>query len=193
MNSKIDARSKICPIPVVMAKKEVDHGVENFIVIADNQIAVENLKRFGTSCGYQTTVNKIGLDFEVAFIKSADICESAPLPDNPSWAVFVGKQGVGDGDPELGLTLFQMFFYTLAQDSNIPKFILFMNEGVKGAVDNDQVIEHLTVLKEKGAEILVCGTCLNYYERSDKLQVGTISNMYDIVDAMRTVDKIIYL
>jgi selenium metabolism protein YedF len=86
-----------------------------------------------------------------------------------------------------------MFFYTLTQDENIPSYILFMNDGVKATTNNDQVIEQLITLSEMGAVILVCGTCLNYYNITDKLKVGTVSNMYDIVNAMKAVDKVITL
>ena len=192
MNYQIDARKKTCPIPVVMAKKEVDNGKENFSVIVDNQTAVENLKRFGSNSGYETTVKEAGADFEVNFIRFQGSCDSLmPFPGNKDWAVFIGKERIGEGDLELGTSLLKMFLYTLAQDANTPKYILFINTGVKIPVENEQIIEHLKVLQEKGTEILVCGTCLNFYEISEKLQVGTISNMYDIVDAMKLVDKVI--
>jgi len=191
MSYQINARGKICPIPVVLAKKEVDTGIDNFTIIVDNQTAVENLKRFGTSSGYNTIVNQIGVDYEIEFIKSQDSCYSMTLQDNKSWAVFVGKEIIGEGDQELGSTLLKMFFYTVLQDENIPQYILFINTGVKIPVENEQIVEHLKDLNEKGTEILVCGTCLNFYEIADKLQVGTISNMYDIVGAMKAVNKVI--
>lgn len=191
MSYQIDARGKSCPVPVLMAKKEVDNGREDFSVIVDNQTSVENLKRFGSNSGYETAVNEKGSEFEISFVKSQNICDSAQTPENGTWAVFIGKERIGEGDPELGESLMKMFFYTLTQDNNIPRCILFMNSGVKIPVENEQAVEHLKALNEKGTEILICGTCLNYYEIADKLQVGTISNMYDIVDAMRTVNKVI--
>jgi sulfur relay (sulfurtransferase) complex TusBCD TusD component (DsrE family) len=68
-----------------------------------------------------------------------------------------------------------------------------MNDGVKVPTKNDQAIEHLKTLQEKGAEILVCGTCLNFYNLAGDLAVGVVSNMYDISGAMQTVDKVITL
>jgi selenium metabolism protein YedF len=193
MNYQIDARGKACPTPVIMAKKESDSGREQFSVLVDNQTAVENLKRFGSANGYETAVSDKGADFEIEFVKSQSLCEAAALQSNKSWAVFVSREGIGEGDPELGATLLKMFFYTLAQDRNIPQYILFMNNGVKVPANNEQVVEHLQTLKESGAEILVCGTCLNFYGLADQLKVGLVSNMYDIAGAMSTVDKVITL
>ena len=35
-----------------------------------------------------------------------------------------------------------------------------------------------------GVEVLVCGTCLDYFGLKDKVAVGTVSNMYEILDSM---------
>jgi len=87
----------------------------------------------------------------------------------------------------------KMFFFTLTQNSDVPSYVLFMNEGVKVPVGSQQAIEHLKVLAERGTKVLVCGTCLNFYGLSDSLKVGIVSNMYDIAEAMLNVDKVITL
>ncbi len=51
--------------------------------------------------------------------------------------------------------------------------------------------EHLKVLEAKGVKLIVCGTCLNFYGLTDKLQCGTIGNMYDIVETMTEPGKVI--
>lgn len=193
----IDARGKACPIPVILSKKEVDSGNRNFSILVDNDTAVENLKRFGNSNGLELTVSGVAPNFEVVFRDGEEaVCENGcELMEEPykSWAVFIGKEGIGEGDLELGASLLKMFFYTLAQDQDIPTYILFMNEGAKVPVTNDQVVEQLSALKKLGSEILVCGTCLDYYGIKEELQIGTVSNMYDIASAMKAVDKVITL
>lgn len=191
MNHQVDAREKACPIPVVMAKNEVDSGRKIFSVLVDNHTAVENLKRFGNNSGYQTTILEKESGFEIIFEKFKDCSDKIFSQDIKSWAVFIGREGIGDGDIELGVSLMKMFFYALTQDGNIPKYILFMNAGVKIPTDNEQVIEHLKEMQQMGAEILVCGACLNFYEITDKLKVGIVSNMYDIAGAMKVVDKVV--
>ena len=109
------------------------------------------------------------------------------------WAVFVGKDYIGEGNQELGNSLMKMFFFTLSQSSDIPKYILFMNAGVKLPLLDEQIIEHLKVLEDKGVEILICGTCVNFYNITEPLKIGNISNMYDILQKMQIVQKVITL
>ncbi len=214
MDNVVDARKKACPIPVIMAKKEADKGKTDFIVRVDNKTAVENLMRLGKNLGFDMTVaGNAPDDFSVRLTKSGQTQidpkigrgvgsdasvgaarKEAANPDTKNkWAVFIGKEGIGNGDPELGTTLMKMYFYTLAQGTDIPSYVLFMNEGVKVPVSHNQAIEHLEELISRGTEVLVCGACLNYYKLADDLKVGTVSNMYDIVEAMQAVDKVITL
>jgi len=204
MSIMIDARGKSCPIPVIMAKKEADQGGRDFTISVDNKTAVENLKRFGNNGGFDTVVvEKSRDDFSVRFLKSSEAEDSAGVVGGEetgvlsgvksSWAVFIGNEGIGNGDLELGTTLMKMFFFTLTQGSDVPSYVLFMNEGVKVPVGSQQAIEHLKVLAERGTKVLVCGTCLNFYGLSDSLKVGIVSNMYDIAEAMLNVDKVITL
>ena len=62
---------------------------------------------------------------------------------------------------------------------------------VRFVTENEQTIEHLKVLEQKGVKLIVCGTCLNFYGLTDKLQCGTIGNMYDIVETMTKAGKVI--
>ena len=164
MNQFVDALGKACPMPVILAKKEIDAGNTSFVVAVDNEVAVQNLQRLAESQGYQAQVQTKDGNFHVSFTgegASAACCEETAKPKN--WALFVGKDFIGDGSEELGTSLMTMFFYTLAESNDAPRYILFMNSGVKLPVENDQVVEHLKTLQEKGSEILVCGTCLKFF------------------------------
>lgn len=195
MSQIIDARGKACPTPVILAKQAITAGGTAFSVQVDNPIAVENLKRLASSQGFSVQIREGDGYFTVAFSKgSAALPEEEPSssPAVPGdYAVFVGRDIVGGGDQELGTNLMRMFFYTLAQSEQPPRQILFMNAGVKLPTLDNQVAEHLKALAERGVEILVCGTCLDFYQLSGRLQVGTVSNMYDIVSAMQGAAKVI--
>ena len=56
---------------------------------------------------------------------------------------------------------------------------------------DEQVAEHLKVLSAAGVEILVCGTCLNFYGLADQLAVGGVTNMYVIAETMAKAGKVI--
>lgn len=196
MKKFIDAKGKSCPMPVIMAKKEIDAGVKFFEIEVDNKIAVENLKKLANSQGFTTTIKEDNGNFKVDFSNGCEECEEVlakvegkkPLGN---WAIFVNKETIGAGNDELGQSLMKMFFYTISEGEDLPKSILFMNGGVKVPTLNAQAIEHLKVLQDKGVELLVCGACLNFYELENKLEVGKISNMYDITNAMKEASKVI--
>ena len=140
----------------------------------------------------------LGVVYSLSFTKNGQApCEApaaAPAaPAGAGYAVFVGRDIIGSGDRELGTNLMRMFFYTLAQSDDLPRSILFMNAGVKLPAGDEQVVEHLKVLMEKGVEVLVCGTCLNFYGIADRLGAGTVSNMYDILSQMQAASKVITL
>ena len=198
MSPIIDARGKACPTPVIMAKKAISAGESTFTVLVDNTTAVENLKRLAANQGFDAAVTEQGGAFHLAFVRTGcPACEeavSSPLPaPGGGWAVFVGRDIIGDGDRELGTNLMRMFFYTLSQGEDKPGAVLFMNAGVKLPTLDEQVAEHLKALSAVGVEILVCGTCLNFYGLTDRLRVGTVSNMYDIVTRMQKAGKVVSL
>ena len=199
MSKIIDAKGKPCPQPVLLAKKAMSEGAEAFTILVDNQTAVENLKRLADNQGFTAAVREEKGAYALDFVKGEGCvsCEEAvnsPLPaPGADWAVFVGRDIIGDGDRELGTNLMRMFFYTLTQGEDKPGAVLFMNAGVKLPTLDEQVVEHLQALSAAGVEIQVCGTCLNFYGLSDQLKVGTVSNMYDIVTRMQKAAKVISL
>ncbi len=201
MDSFIDARKKACPIPFMLAKQQIDLGNTDFVIEVDNQVALENLRRLARSQNYTIDTVDEGSDFKVRFRGSGAHPEmeniTEPLlscsPVNNTWALFIVKPTIGDGDLELGRNLMQMFLYTLDQGTDLPTSVILMNKGVLLATEDELSATTLKSLQAKGCELLVCGTGLNFYQLVDKLQVGTISNMYDISKRMLAAGKVIAL
>lgn len=190
---RIDAGGKQCPIPVIMAKKELESGAQDVEIIVDGQAQIDNLTRLGDTLGRPVTSEAFGEKFLVKFA-NGETKSSVAGVDDGSYAVFFNTNAIGTNDSELGFNLAKMAIFTLSESDNIPTYILFMNEGVKlPAGEEDQIIDNLNTLIEKGTEVLVCGTCLNFYGLSDKLRAGKVSNMYDILGAMQNVNKVIKL
>jgi hypothetical protein len=46
---------------------------------------------------------------------------------------------------------------------------------------------------EKGTTIKTCGACLDFYHLTDTLAIGSITNMYEIVETMNQAAKVITL
>ena len=165
MKKFIDAKGKNCPIPVIMAKKEIESGVNFFEIEVDNKIAVENLKKLAKNQGFEIKITQDKDNFKVDFSNGCEECEDIlnkleGKKELGNWTVFVNKETIGSGDDELGKSLMKMFLYTISEGEDLPSSILFMNGGVKVPTLNEQAIEHLKVLESKGVELLVCGAAL---------------------------------
>ena len=65
----IDTRGHSCPIPVVMVQKAVKDAPTSLEVLADAQVAVENITRFTSSQGYKVSVVEDGEDFKLTLTK----------------------------------------------------------------------------------------------------------------------------
>jgi selenium metabolism protein YedF len=85
------------------------------------------------------------------------------------------------------------FFHTLLEVEPKPKTIIFMNSGVKLTVQGSRALDDLRALASLGVDILACGTCLGYFNLSEKLAVGRVSNMYDIATALLGAGRIVEL
>jgi selenium metabolism protein YedF len=201
---KINALGKACPTPVLMAKKQLESNDHNFEILVDNPTAVANLTRFATNQGLEVETTGQEPEFCVhifgdGFVSTEEeeniemescSCNSA----SRFVAYFIGKDHIGEGEGELGFNLLKMAVYTLSEADRVPQYLLFMNSGVKFVVNQDEQIElSLQHLIERGCKILVCGTCLNFYQIAEQLKHGTVSNMYDILGAMEEVGKVISL
>ena len=117
---------------------------------------------------------------------SADVlvpaCTEAQASD--PFTVFFGSDRIGQGNDELGALLMKGFIYALAEGENKPVRMIFMNSGVNLTVEGSIHLENLRRLQNEGVEILSCGTCLDFYGLKDKLAVGRVSNMYEIVSLL---------
>ena len=216
----IDAFGLQCPKPLVLAKKEIDAGRRAIAVKVDNETAVKNLTRLGEKSGIDVAVEPIDGGWLVSFDGEdvaadaaggagaggseagaslsddslAAIATSCSAGAGCGYAVFVGRDTVGDGDRELGLSLMKMALYTLSEADDPPATMLFMNAGVKLVSPGEQqTVESVASLIEQGTEVLVCGTCLDFYGLKEDLAVGEVSNMYDILGRMREAAKVISL
>ena len=207
MTKILDGFGKPCPMPLVMAKKEIDAGCRDLAVQVDNETAVKNLTRLGKKTGLAVACDVIEGGWLMTFSEGDGT--QTPEPDLTAalasdsacstsggcgYAVFVGKDHVGEGDGELGYNLMKMALYTLSESDDVPASLLFMNSGVKlVSGDEQQIIDSVHALEEKGTEVLVCGTCLDFYGCKDSLKAGEVSNMYDILGRMQEAAKVITL
>ena len=105
--------------------------------------------------------------------------------------IFIRSDTIGRGDDELGSNLMMNHLHQLSKADDAPSVIIMMNAGVKLVIEGSEVLEDLEHLEKKGTTILVCGTCMNFYEVSEKQKAGKASNMAEITNALLAAQKVI--
>ena len=187
---KVDAIGQVCPVPIIMTKnalKDIEEGQVELSV--DNRISLENLQKMSKEMGYDYTVEESGDIFKIVINKMRESVELRESEENT--VVVIDSLHMGKGDVELGRILMKGFIYTLSEMEELPKTILFYNEGVKLAIEGAESLQDLKSLEERGVEILSCGTCLNFYGITEKLRVGSVTNMYTILERQMKATRVI--
>jgi selenium metabolism protein YedF len=98
---------------------------------------------------------------------------------------------MGTGDDELGTLLLRSFIKTQAQLEPGPDAILFYNAGVRLCCAGSLLIDDLKSLEASGIEIIACGTCLNFFELADRLEVGRVTDMLEIASRLAAAGRVV--
>ena len=118
-------------------------------------------------------------------------CGTAKEERGAPLVIVLSSDRLGRGNDELGEVLMRSFVHTLLALEPRPDTIILYNTGVRLAGRESSVIDDLKQLEAAGAELFVCGTCVNYFELKERLGAGIISNMYDIAAAMAGAGKLV--
>lgn len=213
----LDSRGDLCPVPVVKALKALEHpgNAEVLEVHAGNETAVNNILRMATGKGLHAVFEKIENDHYIITIplekvpsgnpgnpgnQNADFVTGhepelvpEPLPMPAPYIVAIDSDSMGRGNEELGRILMKGFLYAVSHQETLPAAILFYNGGARIPVEgsDSDSLEDLHFMESQGVEILTCGTCLNFYDLTEKLAVGSVTNMYSIAQKLTTAARVI--
>ncbi|HOD27586.1 MAG TPA: sulfurtransferase-like selenium metabolism protein YedF [Syntrophales bacterium] len=197
----VDARGLGCPQPVILAKRALEREA-SVVVIVDNEIARENVRRLGVSSGCDVQTEDPGDGtFRILLTKrpgadpsraEADLtaCGTGAAASGP-FVIVLSSDRMGEGSDELGGLLVRTFLHVLGEQERKPDAMIFYNGGVRLTVKDSPALEDLKALAAAGVEMLVCGTCANYFNLTADVAVGTISNMYDIAGLMSRAGRLI--
>jgi hypothetical protein len=116
-----------------------------------------------------------------------------PFTMNDHTVLVFTRNGMGDAPAELQQKLAGKFLQLNLDANTLPAKILFYTDGVKLACEGSPVIEELKALKNRGVELILCSTCLDYFNLRDKVQVGIVGGMPDIMEALNAAGKVISL
>ena len=110
--------------------------------------------------------------------------------------ILINKEGMGftdDKNSTLQLKLLDTYFNLLLQNDTLPSAICFYTDGVKLVVEGSPLLEKMTLLEQRGVRLIICSTCLNYFGIADKVRVGIVGGMPDIIEAQVNADKVVTL
>lgn len=198
----IDARKLNCPQPLILTKNALEAGQNEITVLVDNDTAKQNVLKYCNKMGHKSEVSEQNGDISIKITKTSseahEICEVTEETETVSKKTakevkgyLIGTNVLGSGSEDLGKLLMKGFIYTMTQLKPYPDFIIFLNSGVKLSSEGSDSIEDLKQLLQAGTRIVSCGTCLDFYQLKEKLMVGEITNMYDIVETISASDNVV--
>jgi hypothetical protein len=112
------------------------------------------------------------------------------VPDSET-VILVTCNGMGEAEPPLQQKLIGTYLKLLDENNILPAAICFYTDGVRLAVSGSPVLEALKSLEQKGVHLILCSTCLNYFNLAEQVQVGIVGGMTDIIEAQRRATKVI--
>lgn len=188
---EIDARKLECPKPVLLVKEEADKGTEAIRACVDNEVAAGNVTRFFESRGYEASREDQAEGIYITGKKSGG--PAAALKSEPRTAILFTSDKIGAPSDGLGEVLMKAYLGTLSKSATPPSVIALMNEGVKMGLPEASTFDTLRELETMGTKILICGTCTKHFGITEAITIGTISNMFEISEAVFGTDKPIVL
>lgn len=192
MKQTVDARGLAYPEPVIMTKKALDsQEVSEVLAIVDNSLALENISLMARTMNLGSMVEEQDGLFYINITKEEAVPQKQGLKGGA--LVLVKSNVLGQGDDQLGSTLMKNFIYTLTQMEGELQTLIFLNGGVLLTTAGSEVLQQIKKLEKSGVVVVSCGTCLDFYGLTDKLEVGSIGNMYTIVEEIFHARKLIVL
>ena len=201
MKKILDCQGMLCPQPVIETKNVLEAMAAGELeVVVDNEASRSNVERFAMSQGCSVTVTGQAGRFHLLISKSggakaqpnAPTAEeyTCPVPAPSGLVYMIPADSMGHGDDNLGRVLLRAFIKTIKDVEPRPAKIFFFNAGVRITATESDLIEPLKALEAEGVAILSCGTCLDFFNFKDRLLVGKVTNMYEIMSAMTGAAKV---
>ena len=196
---QIDLRGLICAdraerIGVALAEP----GLESLCVLVSDDAKADHARDTAARLGWTATIQPQGADRLVMLTRSgkpapvAAPATSPPATGRPLRVLgFITSPVRGVGDEPLGRILMRAFIKTLKELQPLPDQLIFVNSGVRLTTKGSELTADLRELESRGVRILSCGTCLDYYQLKDALEVGTVTNMHEIVTSLVAADRVL--
>ena len=195
---EVNAKGLACPQPVVMTKNALGEIEKGKVVVAtvDSEVARDNVKRMAESEGCSVSVEDQGGAIYALHITKVG---STPVPQalvaekklaHEPLVYLFDSDFIGT-NRELGKVLVNGFLNAIPSLPKRKSTVILISNGVKLATSGSYVLDTLKKFEEMGFTILICGTCLDFFKIREKVQVGTISNALEIMEALTNAGKVV--
>jgi selenium metabolism protein YedF len=108
----------------------------------------------------------------------------------PHKTILIQSDVLGRGNDELGQLLMSNFLRLLVDNREKPVAIMFWNTGVRLVSEGSWALGHLQDIEKQGVEILACGTCLDFFNLTEKQKVGKSTNMLKTIQSILASDMV---
>lgn len=203
MKKTIDTRGRLCPEPLILTRRAIAQGTagDEFEVLTDNATACSNLRTYLTELGVAFEGDGEVIRFTLGATvpgagavpaASATVCDAPAATAKGDYCVAVAADRMGRGDDALGAILLRAFINALGEAERLPGHILCYNSGINVALEGSDTVAALRELEKRGVEVLVCGTCLDFYGVKERLAAGRVSNMFRITEVLSQTGHVVY-
>ncbi len=191
----VDCRGLTCPRPVVETKKALEGFTgEEIDVLVDNETACSNVTNFAAGLGWTARKSVEGKLVRISLKRGNAAAGEGASPAahaKSEYIVYLSSDVIGRGDDELGKVLIRSFIKSLPDTQGFPRLIIMLNSGVKLAAEGSVILDDLREYERRGTEVRCCGTCVDFYGLKEKLRVGKLTNMFEIISALQSFDKVV--
>ncbi|NMB53768.1 MAG: hypothetical protein GYA15_03625 [Leptolinea sp.] len=110
-----------------------------------------------------------------------------------SMVVLFTRNGMGEGPAELQQNLAEKYLTLTLESNDLPERIVFYTEGVNLVCEGSRVLPQLKEFESRGVDLLICKTCTDTFGVTDKVRVGIIGGMPDILETLQKAEKVVSL
>jgi selenium metabolism protein YedF len=195
----VDARGQICPKPLILTRQALKDNIvgTEITVLIDNETSCQNVERFIRDNGMTPHIGADGSEFILRFTKhSPELAVPdaeaycVPARAGQDYVVALSSDTIGS-DEALGHVLVQSLFETLKAIEPLPTHLILYSRAVLLAMEDAVTLPALQAIAQRGVAVLLCGTCVDHFDKKSAVRVGEVANMLKLLEIQLAAGKVL--
>jgi selenium metabolism protein YedF len=195
----VDARGQICPKPLILTRQALKDNIvgTEITVLIDNETSCQNVERFIRDNGMTPHIGADGSEFILRFTKhSPELAVPdaeaycVPARAGQDYVVALSSDTIGS-DEALGHVLVQSLFETLKAIEPLPTHLILYSRAVLLAMEDAVTLPALQAIAQRGVAVLLCGTCVDHFDKKSAVRVGEVANMLKLLKIQLAAGKVL--